>query len=95
MKNKSDYDLSQEVMRLSIFGLSAGIGFIAGLIWDLLLASSALFVCAVCFLRIAMIRRVKKVRLPTTSSINSAARQFLPVQLRSHLAAFVLASIRR
>jgi hypothetical protein len=34
-----------------------------GLIWDLLLASSALLVCAVCFLRITMIRRVKKVRL--------------------------------
>ena len=63
MKNKSDYDLSQEVMRLSIFGLSAGIGFIAGLIWDWLLASSALLVCAVCFLRITMIRHVKKVRL--------------------------------
>jgi uncharacterized protein YoxC len=28
----------------------------------LLLASSALLVCAVCFLRITMIRRVKKVR---------------------------------
>jgi hypothetical protein len=61
---KNDKALSREAMWLSIFGVSAAIGFIAGLISrDWFLASLGLVIGIMCFVRIITIRRIQRVRL--------------------------------
>lgn len=61
---KNDESLSREAMWLTIFGGSAAIGFIGGLISrDWFLTSLGLVIGIMCFARIIMIRRIQRVRL--------------------------------
>jgi hypothetical protein len=56
--------LSREAMWLSVFGVSAAAGFIGGLISkDWLLGGLGFLISIMCFVRIIMIRRVRRARL--------------------------------
>jgi hypothetical protein len=61
---RNDKALNREAMWLSIFGVSAAIGFIGGLISrDWFLTSLGLVMSIMCFVRIIMIRRIQRARL--------------------------------
>ena len=61
---RNDKALNREAMWLSIFGVSAAIGFIGGLISrDWFLTSLGLVISIMCFVRIIMIRRIQRARL--------------------------------
>ena len=61
---RNDKALNREAMWLSIFGVSAAIGFIGGLISrDWFLTSLGLVMSIMCLVRIIMIRRIQRARL--------------------------------
>jgi hypothetical protein len=61
---KNDKTLAREAMWLAIFGVSAAVGFIGGLISrDWFMTSLGLVIAIMCFARIIMIRRIQRVRL--------------------------------
>ena len=61
---RNDKALNREAMWLSIFGVSAAIGFIDGLISrDWFLISLGLVMSIMCLVRIIMIRRIQRARL--------------------------------
>ena len=61
---KNDKALSREAVWLSIFGVSAAIGFIGGLISrDWFLTGLGLVMSIMCFVRIIMIRRIQRAGL--------------------------------